>query len=84
MRPTNEANNKRDQGKTQKQEAKTRSKSTKNEAKTKSKEKQEEGLKEAGKRRTQTATPQPPTHYAPSGPCLGRSLVIPNVRKALA
>jgi hypothetical protein len=67
MRRANEANNKRDQPKTQKQEAKTRSKPTKNEAKTESKEKQEEGPKEAGKGRTQTATTQPPTHYEPGG-----------------
>jgi hypothetical protein len=84
MRPTNEANNKRDQAKTQKQEAKTRSKPAKNKAKTESKEKQEEGPKKAGKGRTQTATTQQPTHYESSDSCLGRSLVISNVRKAPA
>jgi transcriptional regulator with XRE-family HTH domain len=70
--------------KTQKQEAKTRSKPTKNKAKTESQEKQQGGPKEAGKGRTQTATTQPPTHYEPSGSVPGRSLVISNVRKALA
>jgi outer membrane biosynthesis protein TonB len=84
MRPTNEANNKKkNQAKVQSKKAR-RSKPTKNEAKTESQEKQEEGPKKAAKGRTQTATTQPPTHYESRDSCLGRSLVIPNVRKALA
>jgi hypothetical protein len=64
MRPANEGNNKETNPRPKSKKAKTRSKPTKNEAKTESQEKQEEGPKEAGKGRTQTATTQPPTHYA--------------------
>jgi hypothetical protein len=67
MRRANETNNKKRPTKTQKQEAKARSKSTRNEAKTECQEKQEEGAKKAGKRRTQTATTQQPTHYESLG-----------------
>jgi excisionase family DNA binding protein len=67
MKPRNEANNKKRPSKTQNKKTKTRSKPTKNEARTESQEKQEEGPKEASKGRTQTATTQPPTDYAPSG-----------------
>jgi hypothetical protein len=66
MRPANEANNKRDQPKTQKQEAQKNKQANKEPSQNRSQEKQGEGPKEAGKGRTQTATTQQPTHYEPS------------------
>jgi hypothetical protein len=79
MKPTTT----RDQPRPKKQEAKTRSKPTKNEAKTESQEKQEEGPKKAGKEELKQQQPNRRHTTNPSDSCLGRSLVIPNIRKAL-
>lgn len=79
MRPTT-----KETSQNRNQEAKTRSKPTKNKAKTESQEKQEEAPQEAAKRRTQTATTNRRHTTHPFDSCLGRSLVIPNVRKASA
>jgi hypothetical protein len=84
MRPTNETNNKKRPTKTQKQETKTRSKPTKNEAKTKVKRSKKDGPRKQAKEELKQQQPNRRHTTNPFDSCLGRSLMIPNVRKARA
>jgi hypothetical protein len=78
MRPTT----KRDQPKPKRQEAQNdKQANQRSKPKPKAKRSKKKDPRKQPKEELK-ATTQPPTHYESSDSCLGRSLVIPNVRKA--
>jgi hypothetical protein len=84
MRPTNEANNKRPSPKPKSKKPRQEASQQRTKPKPKAKRSKKKDIKKQAKEELKQQQPDSRHTTNPSGSCLGRSLVIPNVRKALA
>jgi hypothetical protein len=84
MRPGNEAKNKRDQPKPKSKKAKEEASQQRTKSKPKAKRSKKKDPRKQAKEELKQQQPNRRHTTNPPDSCLGRSLMIPNVRKALA